>query len=289
VRDVGVANRLRFVGLKVVEVAGWQTRGSSEFWPRGSIDHHTAGSRYGNAPSLAVCIYGRAGLSGPLCNVLIGRDGTCYVIAAGRANHAGAGSWGGLAGNSSVFGIERENVGTIAEPFTTEQNEIAARAHAALIAPHGARWNLVCRHQEWAPNRKIDTHGISGTWLRHRVHELLTPAVTPQPPAPGPDYGALRRFIAGSLVPLMGALPNYDGSSPPQDGIKILDRALNIASGTSLPEDGVYDQATINAVLNFQTFWNVTHDVDITDFPGAAHGGTRMMLAACLTNIRDGR
>lgn len=163
--DVGIADRLRAAGLRVVEIDGWRTRGSSTFAPRGSVDHHTAGSRAGNAPSLNVCIHGRADLPGPLCQVLVGRDLTCYVIAAGRANHAGLGGWRGLIGNSSVYGVERENVGTPAEPWTAAQTVHAARVHGALA---GGRFDgrTLCRHAEWAPTRKIDTHTISGTTLR---------------------------------------------------------------------------------------------------------------------------
>lgn len=169
-RDVGIANRLRAAGLKVVEVAGWKERGSSTFTPDGSVDHHTAGSRNGNAPSLAVCTYGRSDLPGPLCHVLIGRDNTCYVIAAGRANHAGTGGWSGISGNTNVYGIERENVGTPAEPWTPKQTETAARAHAALIGRRSPL--LVCEHKEWAPNRKVDAHSVSGGTMRALVQRF---------------------------------------------------------------------------------------------------------------------
>ena len=65
----------------------------------------------GNNPSLEVCINGRPDLAGPLCNVMVGRDNTMFVVAAGRANHAGSGGWRGRSGNSTVYGIERENTG----------------------------------------------------------------------------------------------------------------------------------------------------------------------------------
>lgn len=166
--DTGIADRLRRRGLHVVEIAGWQTRGSSSFYPRGSVDHHTAGGRGGLAPSLNICINGRAGLSGPLCNILIGRDNTVYVIAAGRANHAGLGGWRGLSGNSSVYGVERENVGTAAEPWREDQTDTAAKVHAALIEGRAGA-EMVCEHKEWAPSRKIDAHTISGDDMRSRV------------------------------------------------------------------------------------------------------------------------
>ena len=111
-RDTGIADRLRAKGLNVVEVNGWRTRGAEGFNPRGSVDHHTAGPRKGNAPSLGVCINGRADLPGPLCNVLVGRDGTCYVVAAGRANHAGAG------GPIGPIGVDDGNTKRT-NPYTT--------------------------------------------------------------------------------------------------------------------------------------------------------------------------
>jgi hypothetical protein len=179
--DTGIAARLRSAGLAVTECAGWQTRGTSSFDPRGSVDHHTAGPPTGDAPSLNTVIHGRSDLPGPLCNVLIGRHAnTCYVVAAGRANHAGSGGWRGLSGNGSVYGIERENVGTSAEPWRPDQTDAAARAHAALIRGRADAGN-VCRHAEWAPSRKIDTHDLSGDDLRHRVANELAGVTPPAP------------------------------------------------------------------------------------------------------------
>ena len=172
-RDTDILERLRHYGLKVVEIDGWRTRGNTAFSPRGSVDHHTAGPRRGNAPSLGICINGRSDLPGPLCHVLVARDLTCYLIAAGRANHAGPGGWKGLTGNSSVFGVERENVGTSAEPWTTAQTKHAATVHKALMGGRSA--SLVCRHAEWAPSRKIDTHSLSGNLLRTMVAATMPP------------------------------------------------------------------------------------------------------------------
>lgn len=153
--DTDIASRLRAAGLRVVEIAGWQTAGSSSFDPRGSVNHHTAGPASGSAPSLNTCIYGRSDLPGPLCNVMQSReaDGNdiAYVIAAGRANHAGEGGWRGLSGNSSVYGLEIEHTGT--SPLSQHRQQIAARIHAAMF---GGDAGMVCQHREWAPDRKID-------------------------------------------------------------------------------------------------------------------------------------
>ena len=185
-RDKGLADRLRAAGLAVVECDGWQTRGSDSFNPRGGVDHHTAGSNNGNAPSLNVCIHGREGLSGPLCNVLQGFDGTCYVIASGRANHAGEGGWRGLSGNSSVYGFERENTGY--DPPRPGQHESAARAWAAIIdgSPAGAiDPSMVCGHREWAPSRKPDFHDLDYEWFRQEIEAGHRPPPTPDEPLTG--------------------------------------------------------------------------------------------------------
>lgn len=173
-RDMGIADRLRAADLKVVEVAGWQTRGSASFNPRGSVDHHTAGPRTGNSPTLGTCINGRPDVNGPLCNVLVARDNTCLVVAAGRANHAGKGTFRGLVGNASVYGVERENVGTPAEPWRPDQTETAARVHAALLRGRGISADMLCLHREWAPDRKVDAHTITGDDLRQLCARFLT-------------------------------------------------------------------------------------------------------------------
>lgn len=153
-RDTGIANRLRAAGIRVVECAGWTTRGSDSFYPEVSVNHHTAGPASGATPSLNTCINGRPDLEGPLCNVMQSRepDGRdiAYVVAAGRANHAGSGGWQGYSGNSSAYGLEIEHTGT--DPLPQGRQDIAAAIHAALGVPA----SMVCQHREWAPERKID-------------------------------------------------------------------------------------------------------------------------------------
>ena len=182
-RDLGLADRMSDAGLDVVEVAGWQTRGSSSFSPRGFVWHHTAGPRTGIAPSLGVCINGRRDLPGPLCNLFLDRAGTVYVVASGRANHAGAGSWAELTGNASVYGLEIENVGTPAEPWSPLILGIAARIAAATGVDH----ELACLHREWAPRRKVDLHTVTGRDMRARVAQLRNPRPPVEVEAPSPS------------------------------------------------------------------------------------------------------
>lgn len=176
-----LADVLRDAGLRVVEVPGWRGRGRpGPFAPRGVMVHHTAsGRRLGNAPSLDVVRKGRGGknpVPGPLCQVLIARDGTCYVVAAGRANHAGAG--GGVAwlpkdaGNAYSIGFEVENDG-VGEPWAPGLVAVVDRATAAVLARLGQPASRLCAHKEYAPGRKIDPRGWDMDARRHAVAALL--------------------------------------------------------------------------------------------------------------------
>src|SRR5689334_14754764 len=85
--------RFRAAGLKVVEIAGWESRGrpksTGEFKPVGVLNPHTGDKADGKAYAAGILVRGRSDLAGPLCHLSIGRDGTVYIVAAGRANHAG--------------------------------------------------------------------------------------------------------------------------------------------------------------------------------------------------------
>ncbi len=168
--DTGMADRLRAAGLTVVVVDGWTSAGGSSFRPRGVVCHHTAGAAHGDMPSLGTLINGRSDLKGPLANVGLARSGTCFVIAAGTANHAGAGSWRGLSGNSSVHGIEAESTGQ--GDWTDAQRDAYPRLAAALISATSADPDLVCAHREWT-TRKPDPTGVDLDDLRARVAQLL--------------------------------------------------------------------------------------------------------------------
>lgn len=144
---------LRF-DVPVIEIDGWRTRGKSTITPRLGVNHHTAGARTGVVPSLGVCINGRPDVPGPLCNVLLGRDGIARLIAAGVSNNAGRGSWRGITGNSNTLGLEIEHVGTLAEPVSLHILDVAARIQAAF-ARNRYDASFVIQHFEWTV-RKID-------------------------------------------------------------------------------------------------------------------------------------
>lgn len=143
---------LEEAGLKVAEQPDWRTRGRAEMGTvRGVMCHHTAGPKTGNMPSLGIITEGRSDLPGPLSQLGLGRDGTCYIVAAGRANHAGRGNWQGVtAGNSSFIGIEAENTGKSDDPWPAIQVDAYRRAAAAILHKIGADPIMCCGHKEYA-------------------------------------------------------------------------------------------------------------------------------------------
>jgi hypothetical protein len=197
-RDLDLPRRLRRKGLNVVVVGGFETRGLDLLDPVGSINHHTAGGSNGVAPSLNTCIYGRGGsnpVPGPLCNVMQGRHPTdpmldpVYVIASGKANHAGKGTWRGYSGNSKFYGLEVEHTGL--GGVHPRRLEVAARIHAAFLEGAGARTaSLTAQHFEYAtpPGRKIDFFNLTpftAESFRARVTWLIGRDMTaPTPPPP---------------------------------------------------------------------------------------------------------
>jgi hypothetical protein len=175
---VGLGRRLRKAGLRVRKVPGWETRGRpATFTPRRTMFHHTASGRNsGNAPCLGLVTRGTNLVPGPLCNILIGRDGTVFLIAAGYANHAGLGGpHRGIpkdSANRYVVGFEVENDGR-GEPWTKKQLEACDKAFAVTLKfLRRARSRNHFGHKEWT-SRKIDPAGIDMKRDRRRVTQML--------------------------------------------------------------------------------------------------------------------
>lgn len=179
-----LADVLRSYGLTVVETAGWATRGylSQDLKAvAGVLWHHTATNRNAftnaDAPTLAMCINGRSDLAGPLCNIVFGRDGTVYLVAAGVANHAGAGSAEGIPtneGNHYLVGIEMESSGIAPWDWTADQLRVAPYLGAALEKAYGA--SLQLGHLEYSSQGKIDPAGWPGGMdgLRESINAVLS-------------------------------------------------------------------------------------------------------------------
>jgi hypothetical protein len=223
-------------GLKVAQQPGWQDRGHGDVGTiRGVMIHHTAGPgpQHGNMPSLGVITDGRPDLSGPLANLGLGRDGTFYVVAAGRAYHAGPGNWQGItSGNSSFIGIEAENQGTNVDPWPEIQLDALRRGVATILAAIGANANMCCGHKEYALplGRKIDP-SFDMPAFRDQVAAIMGGTAPAPALIPAMDAGNRPTLRRGSRGPLVVEIQGK----------------LNIA-----PADGDFGPATEAAVREFQ-------------------------------------
>jgi hypothetical protein len=227
--------------LKVALVDGWENRGRGDVGNTlGVICHHTAGPRLGNMPSLDVLMRGRPDLSGPLAQLGLGRDGTFYVIAAGRCNHAGPGSWKGVdAGNLHFVGIEAEHTGNPADPWPAVQMDAYQRGAAAILKHANRAFDDCIGHKEWAPGRKPDpTFDMKA--FRVKVEAILKgsapapvliPTVEPDPPAGVAPRETLRRGSTGDSVKTLQTLLGLkvDGSFGPKTeaAVRAVQRSLD--------------------------------------------------------------
>lgn len=152
---------LRAASLKVIEKGDWKNRGHGDMQDiRGILCHHTGEAIDNNTdPVIDLLVKGRPDLSGPLSQLGLGQDGSYYLIAAGKASHAGKGAWKPMRladnGNSHLIGIEAENNG-IGERWPDVQMNAYARGCAAMIRHLKLPVEAVIAHKEYAPGRKSD-------------------------------------------------------------------------------------------------------------------------------------
>lgn len=157
-RLTDLANAARLSGLPVVELPGWRARGRpGAFSPRGVLCHHTGSSADTRAYVDWMALTGRTDLPAPLCQLALGRDGTVYVLAAGRANHGGrARATGPMpAGDANTLYVGVEALNTGSEGWSDTQREAYARLCAAL-----------CRFYDW-PATHVRAHretSTTGKW-----------------------------------------------------------------------------------------------------------------------------
>lgn len=178
-RLLWMADALRRAGLDVEEVDGWQQRGKDlPGLCSVVIGHHTATpnttrNATSDLPSLRILRDGRSDLPGPLCQLALGRSGRFYVMASGKANHAGPGRWQDVVSSRRTIGIEAEHPGT--GPWPQAQVEAYDRGVAALLHALGQGPDHYAGHREWAlpRGRKPDPGGLDLDAQRARVASLL--------------------------------------------------------------------------------------------------------------------
>lgn len=232
-----LAQVLLDAGLKVAEQPGWKDRGRGDVGPiKGVICHHTAGSLNGNMPSLGIIVNGRSDLPGPLSQLALGRDGTYFVVAAGRCNHAGAGNWQGFtAGNTNFIGIEAENTGLTSgpknDPWPAVQMDAYRRGVAAILKKIRANAIMCAGHREYAlPFGRKNDPTFDMNQFRQQVAAIMAgtaPNASIIPATDGAGKPTLRRGSTGELV-------------------KKVQAKLNV------PQTGTFDGATEAAVRQFQ-------------------------------------
>lgn len=177
-------------GLKVVWVSGWKSRGRATMGTIQTVTlHHTAtprsfkkGTEY---PTYNVVKDGRPGLPGPLAQLGLGRTGTVYVFAAGRANHAGVSRATSMT-NSHAIGIEAEGA---MEAWPTAQYQAYLRLVRALVDEFGLGTSRALRHGETCspPGRKTDA-SFSGPAFRKSLAAVNLGDAKPTP-APAKPKG----------------------------------------------------------------------------------------------------
>ncbi|MEV7501742.1 peptidoglycan-binding protein [Streptomyces sp. NPDC093018] len=235
---------LRAEGVKCVEYGSWRThnRAGHGAWDpiNGVMIHHTVSS--GTDASVRLCYDGYADLPGPLCHGVIAKDGTVYLISAGRANHAGGGdgqvlnaviserslpstnahegSAGAVDGNARFYGFECINLGNGADPWPDAQLDAIERVSAAICRAYGWSAESVIGHKEWS-DWKSDPRGFSMTTMRSRIVRRLAtkPGKTPPPkfePFPGVDF--FKRYPRDPIVTAMGTRLVAEGCSAYKSG-----------------------------------------------------------------------
>lgn len=142
---------LKDAGIKTLVLPGAEYRGRPTITVKGVVWHHTAtGPNWTDAAVAKLLRDGRSDLAGPLSQVGIQRDGTWVIVALGRANHNGYGTWG----NDSL-GLEFYNDGK-GERYPAIQIESGINGTVAVLKHLRLAATQVLGHKETDPKRKID-------------------------------------------------------------------------------------------------------------------------------------
>ena len=261
------AAALRAEGLTVVETPGWSTYNRNARGPWGPVHgvviHHTVTK--GTDATVGIVRSGYEGLPGPLCHVMIAKDGQVWLIGYGRTNHAGLGDPDVLAaviaeralpaddeaavdGNRVFYGAECENLGDGVDPWPAAQLDAIERFAAAVCRAHGWTAASVIGHKEWQPG-KVDPRGFEMAALRDRVDVRLGQGGgrrgTPLPTRP--TVSLSRLVEAARTNPAMAGTPvTYAGVSTVETAL--VDEGL-LAKGY---RDGHYGTATVTAMSAWQ-------------------------------------
>lgn len=219
-------------GVQYKEYPGWQTRGRGPMGDvHGVIIHHTGSDSQSDSYLKFLAEIGRPddGIPAPLCNSATDMDGDVWLIAATRANHAGAGSTatlthvidedyagtaykgpelkpgtdniGGTAANGMYYGNEVRFDG--GQPMTVKQFASAVRWAAAICDFHGWSAMSVIGHREHT-HRKPDPQSCFMYTFRGAVAALLKAGPTIVKPG-----GTVARTLTDDDLAAIGAVVKF--------------------------------------------------------------------------------
>ena len=220
-----LADAARKSGLRVVGLPGWKSRGrpasTGGFDPMGVLCHHTAGESDSRDYVEWMAYTGRTDLPAPLCQLALDRQGTVYVCAAGRSNHAGTSGGSGPIprgdGNALLVGIEAMNTGS--EGWTPQQYDAYVALCAALCRHYGWPASHVRAHKETSVTGKVDPsgrtpHGPAFDMDRFRadVARLIRDGEDWLDMATEQEVRAIVREEVGKIVDAIWGAPAYPGA-----------------------------------------------------------------------------
>lgn len=228
-----LADACRQAGCSVTETPGWQTRGRDSEWHgenlKGVVLHHTAGTSV--AGDIAWVTSG--GAYAPWAQIVIGPDGMVYIIAAGRASHAGVGGpWRSVPkdqANAWMIGIEVSNAGLPSTPWPAAQQEAAVKATRGILARMGLDSTNVIGHKEWSPTRKVDPLQDMMAF-RAQVAGYPPPNQQPVPPPPVPVLPTVSLSEVRTAATRDPARPTGGITPGARDDVILVERAL-VAKG----------------------------------------------------------
>ena len=274
-----LANALRYVGLAVVEVEGWQRRSRSSNSgysrvPTHVVVHHTASATSAENDVNYMTFNADAK---PIANLYIERNGVVHVMAGGPTNTNGSGEdkWGGGVPddsmNSYAVGIEIGNDG-IGEYYPEAQVDAARLASAVLLVALNEPIGHLRSHFEWT-DRKVDpsgppldtpeTPGIEWDMDQFRgdVYALITggdlPEPPPIPPPPvDPPADGYHPPTNWGLFPLDMNKPTIRrGDVDVQGKVLYLQDVIFFYAGGNITRDGDFGPQTEGRVKDVQRFF----------------------------------
>ncbi|MGO4602356.1 peptidoglycan recognition protein family protein [Terrabacter sp. 2YAF2] len=180
-----LADALSEAGLTVHETIGWRSRAQAgPFAPVGVLIHHTEvlATPEAPAPSLAAMIGvdDAPASRGPRCHVLIDRNAECWVVAGGRAHHAGRARASGPVpegdADTLFVGVQIEYAATSTEPTqyaTSVQKSVAVLAAARIVGALGHDHRYVRAHKETSTTGRTDPFNWDMVSIRDSVRQTL--------------------------------------------------------------------------------------------------------------------